>query len=235
MSDHDPSYWGVLTRLVPPGTGRVLVDVGANCGDMTQLFTSTHPDARILALEPNPEVHAGLSRRFAANHRVRCIHAALSNGNGTTRFHVNRIPATSSFFPRVTDSRRYFSSEDALDRMIEVPTLTLDTLARQENLTHIDLLKLDTQGAERVIFEGAAECLSRQMIDVIYTEFFCIPHYQDAPLLHHLWALLDSHGYSLYDLFKGPHGRNGQLRFGDAIFVSQRFRARVLDSLSEED
>jgi len=38
----------------------------------------------------------------------------------------------------------------------------------------------------------------------------------------------------LFDLFKGPIARNGQLRFGDAIFVSPSFRAAHLDAFAAE-
>ena len=78
------------------------------------------------------------------------------------------------------------------------------------------------------------EIIVSAAIDVIYTEFFVVPHYEGAATLHELRAALDAHGYVLYDLFKGPFGRNGQLRFGDAIFVSPKVRERYLDAFPEE-
>ncbi len=234
MSDHDPRYWQVLTQLVPPGSGRLIVDAGANCGEMTAQFATQYPQARIIAVEPNPEVFVKLCQRFADHDQVHCINVALADSNQHTEFHVNKLDVTSSIFPRFTAGRRYYTSEDRLVHNIEVPTLTLDRLAAQEGVEHIDLLKLDTQGAELLIFKGATSLLARQAIDVIYTEFFIIPHYQNAPVLHDLWSFLAQFDYTLYDLFKGPYGRNGQLRFGDAIFVSSRFRAAVLDAYPEE-
>jgi FkbM family methyltransferase len=234
MSDHDPNYWPVLTRLIPADAGCLIVDAGANRGDMTAQFAAEYPQARIVAVEPHPEVFARLRQRFADHARITCLNAALSDANQPTEFHVNQLDVTSSIFPRFTTGRRYYSSEDGLFHKIQVDTLTLDRLAAQENIPHIDLLKLDTQGAELLIFKGAASLLASQAIDVIYTEFFMIPHYQGAPVLHDLWGFLAQFGYSLYDLFKGPYGRNGQLRFGDAIFVSPRFRAAVLDRYPEE-
>lgn len=211
-----------------------MVDAGANRGDMTARFATTYPQARIIAVEPNPEVFARLRQRFADNDRVRCMNVALADSNQRTEFHVNMLDGTSSIFPRLATGRRYYTSEDCLVHNIEVPTLTLDRLAEQEAVQHVDLLKLDTQGAELLIFRGAPSLLARQAIDVIYTEFFAIPHYQGAPVLHDLWSFLAQFDYALYDLFKGPHGRNGQLRFGDAIFVSARFRAEVLDAYPDE-
>ncbi len=98
----------------------------------------------------------------------------------------------------------------------------------------IHFLKLDTQGAESSILRGAQRMLCTAAIDVIYTEFFLVPHYEGAAMLDQLWAQLSAYGYTIFDLFKGPYGRNGQLRFGDAIFVSPRVRAQVLDAFPDE-
>ncbi len=234
MSDHDQNYWNVLTGLLPVHKVRLIIDVGANCGEMTARFSTKYPQAKIIAIEPNPEVFARLQQRFGMNDQITCVNVALSDSNQYIEFHINSLDVTSSIFPRFTQGRRYYSLEDRLSRKIEVKTQTLDSLATQAALLHIDLLKLDTQGAELMICRGASSLLSHQSIDVIYTEFFITPHYQGAPLLYGLWSFLEQFGYSLYDLFKGPYGRNGQLRFGDAIFVSPRFRSAVLDDCPEE-
>jgi hypothetical protein len=95
-------------------------------------------------------------------------------------------------------------------------------------LEHAAVLKLDTQGSELSVVSGGEAILKSQRIDIIVTEFFCFPHYQDAPLLCDIWARLANLGYSLFDLLLGPHGDDGQLRYGDAIFVSNEFRERAL-------
>lgn len=230
MSDHDPTYWNALQRLLAPGPVSSIVDVGANRGDMTARFVETFPQARVIAVEPNPEVYASLRARFDGQPRVECVNVALGAAAGESDFYANRIGATSSLFPRVRDARRYFAAADAPMCKLRVPVRTLDELAGRHGLAHLDLLKLDTQGAELLIFKGARQLLAAQAIDVIYSEFFVVPHYEEAPLLHEQWSFLTGFGYSMYDLFKGPHGRNGQLRFGDAIFVSAAFRRERLDT-----
>lgn len=235
MSDHDPTYWSALARLLAPGPVSTIVDAGANRGDMAARFAEAFPQARVVAVEPNPEVFAGLRARFDARSRVQCINAALGATAGEADFHVNRIHATSSLFRRARESRRYFAAADAPVRTLRVPVRTLDELAGRHGLHHVDLLKLDTQGAELAIFQGARRLLAAQAIDVIYSEFFVVPHYEGAPLLHEQWSFLADFGYSLFDLFKGPHGRNGQLRFGDAIFVSAAFRRARLDTEPPEE
>jgi FkbM family methyltransferase len=235
MSDHDPTYWErireLLARIAAPQP--LFVDGGANRGDFTATLLDQYPDATVHAVEPNPGLCEALAQRFASR-PVHVHEAALYSREGTLELNLHENPGTSSLLPRPASGRRYFHSSDRVVATVPVRATTLDRLAAAESIERIALLKLDTQGAELPIIEGAAGLLGRGAIDVIYTEFFVVPHYEGAALLHELWGALAAHDYVLYDLFKGPYGRNGQLRFGDALFVSPRVRAGCLDTFPEE-
>jgi hypothetical protein len=49
-----------------------------------------------------------------------------------------------------------------------------------------------------------------------------------VPLLDEILGLMRGHGYWLYDIFPSKRLKNGQLRFGDAVFISDRFRTECL-------
>ena len=235
MSDHDPSYWPKLLALLGPcaGGGRVFVDVGANRGDFTAQLLSAFPECQVHAVEANPRLCEELGARFASRN-VRSWNTALHDHDGTIELQVHADSGTSSVLPRPSGARRYFHSGDRVVERATVRARTLDGLAAEAGIGHVDLLKLDTQGAELPIIRGARRLLDAAAIDVIYSEFFIVPHYEGAAVLHELCAALAAHGYTVFDLFKGPCGRNGQLRFGDAIFVSARFRREVLDRFPDE-
>ena len=235
MSDHDPTYWNKLGALLRATIGErpVFVDAGANRGDFTALLLQDFPAGTVHAVEPDPQLCAALAERFSGNN-VRIWGAALHEREGTIDLHVHANPGTSSVLARPADARRYFDSADRVVATLPVRAVTLDRLAEEAGIGHIDLLKMDTQGAELSIIRGARRLLQAAAIDVIYTEFFLVPHYEGAALLHELWAPLAAHGYVMYDLFKGPYGRNGQLRFGDAIFVGPKVRERCLDAFPDE-
>jgi FkbM family methyltransferase len=235
MSDVDPSYWGKLAALLR-ATRReqpVFVDGGANRGDFTALLLEAFPGAAVHAVEPQQQLCAALEARFVGA-RVRVWNVALHDEEGEIALEMHADPAVSSVLARPARARRYFNGADRVVATVPVRALPLDHLARDAGIERIDFLKLDTQGAERAIIRGARRLLSSAAIDVIYIEFFVVPHYEGAALLHQLWAALAEHDYGVYDIFKGPHGRNGQLRFGDAIFVSPRVRERHLDAFPEE-
>lgn len=236
MSDHDPTYAPKLISLLrkSPGSPKTFIDAGACRGDFTAFLVGAFPDAMVYALEPDPALCQAVSQRFRDHANVHAWQLALQENRGSAKLHVHADPGTSSLLPRPAQGPRYYHHSDRVLATIDVPALSLDQFIAERGVSSITLLKLDTQGSELSILRGAREALERGIIDAIYTEFFVVPHYDGAPLLGDLIAVLDTFGYSLFDLFKGPYASNGQLRFGDAIFVSPQFRARYVDTSADE-
>jgi FkbM family methyltransferase len=236
LSDHDPTYAAKLVSLLrrSPESPKTFIDVGACRGDFTALLIDAFPDASIHAFEPDHEMCARVSSRFRDHPAVHAWQLALHETPGFAHLHVHADPGTSSLLRRPTHARRYYHSSDRVLATVNVDAICLDQFIDDHALPAIALLKLDTQGSELSILRGARGALESRTIEAIYTEFFVVPHYAGAPLLGEIIDLLGRFGYSLFDLFKGPYARNGQLRFGDAIFVSPEFRARYVDTSLDE-
>ena len=192
------------------------------------------PRATVHAIEPDPVTFAAMAEACRTEPRIVPANVALADRSGTLPFHRGHFDATSSLFPRSRSGRRYFRSDYAMAETINVAADTLDAFREARGIKHIDVLKLDTQGGEHAILTGAARTLSEQRIDLILTEFFVVPHYEDAPLLDAIWALLRGYGYVLHDLDIAARGEDGQARYGDAIFFGSAFRARREAALPPE-
>ncbi len=230
----DAPLWRAALELTRRTPAEVVFDVGAHGGAMTTFFLEQLPQAEVFAFEPDPQVHALLVEQFADQSRAHVQGVALGEREGVTAFHRGAATFTSSRFPRNASGRRYFRSDYVMVETTQAPLDTLDGFCARHGVERIDLLKLDTQGGERDILLGARELLSGGRIAVIVTEFFVVPHYEGAPLFDEIWSLLRRDGYELFDLFCGPRGDNGQLRYGDAIFVSPDYRRRWIDSAPPE-
>lgn len=228
---HD-NIWDAAEWLLSSSDVRLIVDGGANRGDTSADFRSRYPAAEIVAFEPIASLHRGLEERFASDDKVRVVNAALGAAHGSAKLHIAGHDSASSLFPREAVQRRYFHSSLGMVGSEVVEVTTLD--AQLKSMGRIHLLKLDLQGSELAALQGAVGLLSRGEIDVIVTEFFCVPHYEGAPLLNDIWAYLRGFGYDIYNMWMAAHGSNGQARWGDAIFVSSGFRARVLDTQPDE-
>jgi FkbM family methyltransferase len=164
--------------------GDLFVDVGANVGTYTMWASDCGAD--VIALEPDPETYLRLQANARlAKSRVRTVRAAATAFSGTAVL---------------------TSGRDSMNRLIigggtsgstnDVPTVTLDEVIGDR---HISGLKVDVEGAERLVLEGASRALAEHRIDLIQLEWNdasleCLGETR-APLA----ALLAAHGYELLE------------------------------------
>jgi len=202
----------------------VIFDVGAHVGRLTRIYRQLFPLAFIYSFEPFPQSFQVLRNSAKADPRIFCQEIALSDQTGTARFSVNTNSQTNSLL--TTDPRgASFWGTGLLDTTtrIEVPTTTLDLFCREAQIPHIDILKMDVQGAEFSVLTGAANTLADQRISLIYTELITCPTYDGQHKLHEYLVLLDSLGYEFLDFFN-PLRRNSQLIQADLVFLSASFK-----------
>jgi FkbM family methyltransferase len=126
------------------------LDVGGHRGDMLAEMIRRAPQGRHQAFEPIPESHARLVRRFPD---VPIHHVALSDVAGETSFQVvEDAPALSSLQKRP-------AAQGKRVREIRVRTERLDAFVEPDE--QIDFIKIDVEGAEYQVLQGAVETLRR--------------------------------------------------------------------------
>ena len=170
----------------------------------------------MILVEAIPDLAMKLQARYAGDRRISVISAALSDRNGDARFEINRFEASSSLLPIDPRNSEWFSRDLRVADSITVVTLTLPDLMRQQELESVDLLKLDLQGAERLVLNGAVEVLDR--IRVIYTEVFFEQLYAGAWLFWEMNEFLSSRGFKLCGLSNIVHAADGDLVQANATF-----------------
>lgn len=184
-----------ILRLADPG--EVAVDVGANIGVMTAAMASAVGEGgRVLSFEPLPEVFDELNDNVARWSRtvgwthVKTIPSALSNREGAARLQVPAGFAAN----RGTASLR--PSGDEYDA-VTVPVTTLD--AAVERVESVDVLKVDVEGHELQVLEGAHRLLETGRIrDILFEEYHPYP----SPVTE----LLSWYGYEVRPVRKGLLG-----------------------------
>lgn len=178
-------------EAVVPWAGRIVVDVGANLGGTVARFA--RDAAKVHALEPHPGNFAHLLdqiriRRFD---NVDPLRLAASKEAGKATFFERESHGIHSLGPH---------NKGKVRSRYEVEVTTLDRLWHERINAPIGLLKIDVEGFEADVLEGAAWLLDNRMIEAIVFEFSPKIHAirglpTDAPL-----RVLRAHGYEVFTL-----------------------------------
>ena len=203
-------------RHLPRREYRYVVDGGANIGSFTDAFLQLHQPERLVLVEAIPELAGRLQERYVNWPGVTVVAAALSNQDGEAPFAINRYIDASSLLSIDPRNSAWFGHDLRVERTIQVPTKTLSTLMEEQGLPVIDLLKLDLQGAERLVLTGGEGVLDR--VWVIYTEVFFEQLYREAWLFRGLDDFLRQRRFKLCGLSNIVHAQDGDLIQANATF-----------------
>lgn len=179
--------------------GMTFFDIGANIG----LFSLAAGEkllgqlSAVYAFEPCPSTFAILEKNLLKNElaMVRAVRVALSDQNGQADLYVNaelKDALNSLQDPSHSDS-------EVVGREV-VQTITLDDFVARENIANVDVMKVDVEGAELLVFRGGRKLLKRPDAPLILYEGYswCTAgfHYHPVELMWQLEEL----GYELFIL-----------------------------------
>lgn len=230
----------VLKKLVNNETP-TLIDVGANMGQTVDFFMSNWPKARIIAFEPQFEckeaLHATKEKYPLAN--IQIIEKGCSNftnkkglkfythnvSTGLSGFNkINKDSEDSIKIEKVKNNKNEFDnflSEINHERTIQ--TIRLDEWLKENNISKVDLLKIDTQGYEPEVLEGMGEQLAG--VRVVLTELMFYDLYERSLSFSDIEKFLLKAGLRLYDIShisKNP--MNGRTDWVDVIYFNKNIK-----------
>lgn len=136
-----------FVNLVDFRPGDLVIDCGANYGDLYSYVKEQEVDVSYIAFEPGPEEFLVLQKNVDSGS---IFETALSNREGTSRFFLNSSSADSSLIKPVISSGH-----------IDVVVSTLAKVFSDLELQSCRLLKLEAEGFEPEILEGARKVLNK--------------------------------------------------------------------------
>jgi FkbM family methyltransferase len=180
----------------------VILDVGSNKGQSISFFRQIFRDAHIFGFEPNPVLFERLKSEWHADRRVFLCHAGVSNQQGKLSLQVTVTDETSTFEPLNPESSYLkmksrvlgVNPETIVTHRHEVAVLRLSDFIREQALSKIHILKIDTEGHEYKCLVGLfadAEILP----DYIQLEVHEDDMYVNREELKRIPELLSKHGY----------------------------------------
>lgn len=197
----------------------VLFDVGAHVGQTALELRRRFPAGTVHAFEPSPDSFARLQAATAGDARCELHPFALAEARGSRTLHVNASSATSSLKELTEGASEEWRDErlTTVER-VEVEVRTLDEFCAERSIESIDFLKIDVQGGEYAVLEGASGMLGRRAVRFVQSEFILVGTYEGQRPLHEYLSLMDRRGYRLVDFFS-PLRRDGQLLQCDLLFT----------------
>jgi FkbM family methyltransferase len=154
---HPPNVHPAVLGFLQPGS--VVIDVGANLGEWTVPFArKVGPAGRVLAIEPAPRNAVALESTLAANalRHAEIVRCAVGDNDGIAQF---AVPVVTS--ARTDTGTARIGPTGAGHDALQVPLRSLDSLAAEQDLPRLDLIKIDVEGHERKVLDGAAAILGR--------------------------------------------------------------------------
>jgi FkbM family methyltransferase len=156
----EPGVRRLLARVL--NRDSVIVDSGANIGQMVLMYLNCGALSMIHAFEPTPEARDWLAGCVAIN--------ALSNVNVSSLAlgdNVGKAQLTNHAFSQKEGAQNRIITGDG---GISIGVTTLDTYSREASIKNIRFWKLDTEGHELPALKGATLLLQRGAIDYLYVE-----------------------------------------------------------------
>lgn len=174
------------------GSGDSFIDVGANCGAYSWVAANVTGNGTIVCCEPDPVVRRALERTVARNRlkNVHIVSEAVSNVQGKGSF---------ALFDNTETNFLVMAGMPGGDqgKRVEVNLTTLDFLVEQLGLKRLRAVKIDVEGAERMVLEGAVKTLENDDPPALLMEWNeCSRNYGYERV--ELATFLRQYGYRVY-------------------------------------
>lgn len=196
-----------LLSVLPPELRINIADVGS-AGGLHERWTPVRRHVSALLFDPFDEQ--------SEEPGIAYVPTALGAAAGRSPLHVlRRVSMTSTLLPNA-ERLKYFQDKPEhieVTSTLEVPVETLDQVAGERGVA-LDLLKIDVQGGEFGVLEGATRCLTGSIFFAeIETSFF--ERYVGLVPFDGVLALMRERGFDLLDL-----GRPKRYRYGNSAGIA---------------
>lgn len=198
--ESDVFYYGIFDRIVPEAIWRLLdegetaVDIGANFGQNSSAMAfRSGPSGRVIAFEPHPEIFKELmvSASLWPAPLTKCIqfeNVALGADNGEAWL------AEGPEFQHNRGLAKICEPATTAGQTFKVRLCKLDDYIAES--TSVGVCKIDVEGYELSVLQGATRALTRRAIrDIIFEDFNPMP----SPVV----KLLENHGFTVFQLTAG--------------------------------
>jgi FkbM family methyltransferase len=198
----------------------LILDVGANDGWFAKVVFRYAPSFKVISFEPLKSMLPFLEKIKTSNKNYSFENIGLGKAEGTSLIKEYFTTGLSSL-KKINSEYKYnvinFNQEVKNEYQINIFTLD-DYIIK--NMINSDLcLKIDTQGYEMEVLEGAIKLFESKKIKFVLIELMTIEKYEGAKLYNDIIYFLEDFGFRLCDIHTSYYENNGKLSEFDAVFM----------------
>lgn len=210
--------FSVMRCLLAGHEVKNIVDAGASNGHISKKLLRQFPQAHLHAFEPNSDYQAALNAYARQEPRFHPEFFALSNASEEVELKCFASPGITSLYTPNHRLRAYSPAGTQKRPTIKVSCLTLDDWCASRQVSGVQVIKLDIQGAELRALQGASRRL-RDSLLLVYTEVLFNPLYDQGAIHSEIDLFLRQHGFALYNFYGPKTDRRGLLLWANAIYI----------------
>ena len=153
------------------GGGKVVFDIGANVGEYSSMLLDNSKresvELELHLFEPTKSCFETISKKFENKHNIILNNFGVSDSNDTAKiFYDKEQSGLASLYQRNLDSYNL-----QLNQSEEILLKRMDEYIEENNIEHIDFIKIDIEGHELKAFDGFDSYLNSDFIDYIQFEY----------------------------------------------------------------
>jgi FkbM family methyltransferase len=144
-----------------------IVDVGANRGHWTQKTLEYFPNAYYTLLEPQPQMRAAMQKLLDSNSRITLHSVGAAAKNGELAFTIASRDDSCTFCLSEAEARELGWQQ------VKIPVVRLDDLLSSQDRPVPTMIKIDAEGCDLEVLQGARESLKSCEVLFVETAIMC--------------------------------------------------------------
>lgn len=238
------NFFNIIKKFDPSLKFKI-AEIGAHphdseIGEPFHILLDFFPSSKIYAFDIDKNECEKLNK--SAKKGLEFYPFALGKKNEIRKFYVTNKPECSSLYkPNEKLLKLYNNLSGAFLKDIkDIQTITLDEFCEKEKIKYLDFIKIDVQGAELDVLQGAKKSLENILCIITEVEF--IDHYIDQPLYGDICSYLSNNDL-MFQKFLGVGGRTlhpiilknninfaTQHIWSDAVFIKNVLKISELEN-----
>ncbi len=199
---------------------QVIYDIGAYQGDWSREIKTIFPNAKFVLFEAN-EIHRPSLAEISSLYFI----AVLGDCDTITVFNSNGSTGDSLLL----EQTKHYRGDNFEERTVQMTTLA--AIVEKQDLPLPDCIKMDVQGAEKLIIEGGRQIIKNAEVIILETKI--LEYNLGAPFACEMIVLMNEMGYSLQDVLECHYLPSGELNEIDLLFIKKESKLIKKDLLVE--